>query len=106
MVRGWLGIEAQDITPQLADTFGLVSTQGVLIAGILRDGPADNAGLLPGDVVTSIDGVPVADANDAMKKISARTPDTLIELSGIRQGESFSVQARVIQRPFPAQPGS
>lgn len=104
VVRGWLGIEAQDITPQLADTFGLVNTQGVLIAGILRDGPADNAGLLPGDVVTSIDGVPVADANDAMKKISARMPDTLIELSGIRQGESFSVQARVIQRPVLTQP--
>jgi serine protease DegS len=106
VVRGWLGIEAQDITTKLAESFGLGSTRGVLIAGILRDSPADKAGLLPGDVVVSIDGTPVADANDAMKMISERSPDTVISLFGIRQGEHFTAKVRVSERPPSLQPQS
>jgi serine protease DegS len=99
VVRGWLGIEAQDLTAALADSFGMPDTNGVLISGVLRDGPADEAGLLPGDVVTSINNTPVANASEAMKAISAQQPNTLIELGGIRKGEAFRVKARVIQRP-------
>ncbi|MDH3980438.1 MAG: trypsin-like peptidase domain-containing protein [Gammaproteobacteria bacterium] len=99
VVRGWLGIEAQDLTAALADSFGLSDTKGVLISGVLRNGPADDAGLLPGDVVTRINNTPIADASEAMKVISAQQPDTLIELGGIRKGEAFTVRARVIQRP-------
>ena len=105
VVRGWLGIEAQNITPQLAESFGLETTKGVLISGILRDGPADDAGLLPGDVVVSINGKTVDDANDAMRNISAQTPNSVIELSGIRQGKPFSLRARVIERPAQTTPG-
>jgi serine protease DegS len=99
VVRGWLGIEAQDLTAALADSFGLPDTNGVLISGILRNGPADEAGLLPGDVVTRINNTPVADASEAMKLISTQQPNTLIELGGIRKGETFNIKARVIQRP-------
>jgi serine protease DegS len=99
VVRGWLGIEAQDLTVQLAESFGLQGMEGVLIAGVLRDGPADNAGLLPGDVVTTIDGVAVADSREAMKMISDQQPNTVIELGGIRKGEPFRLRIRVIQRP-------
>ncbi len=99
VVRGWLGIEAQDLTAALADSFGMPDTNGVLISGVLRDGPADEAGLLPGDVVTSINNTPVANASEAMKAISAQQPNTLIELGGIRKGQAFTVKARVIQRP-------
>jgi serine protease DegS len=106
VVRGWLGIEAQDITPKLAQTFGLADTAGVLIAGILRDSPADSAGLLPGDVVTSIDDIPITDANDAMKMISERSPDSVIRLTGIRQGKHFTADVRVTERPVATQPQS
>ncbi len=99
VVRGWLGIEAQDLTAALAESFQLPDTNGVLISGILRNGPADDAGLLPGDVVTRINDTPVANASEAMKIISAQKPDTLIELGGMRQGQPFAVRARVIQRP-------
>jgi serine protease DegS len=99
VVRGWLGIEAQDLTEALAESFNLPDTNGVLISGILRNGPADDAGLLPGDVVTRINNTPVTDASEAMKVISEQKPNTLIELGGIRKGESFSFKVRVIQRP-------
>jgi serine protease DegS len=102
VVRGWLGIEAQDLTSQLAETFGMTSTAGVLIAGVLRDGPADAAGILPGDVVTSIDGTPVADAQQAMNIISEKSPDTLIRIGGVRKGQAYTTRARVIQRPSTA----
>jgi serine protease DegS len=99
VIRGWLGIEAQDLTAELADSFGLENKQGVLIAGVLRDGPADKAGILPGDVVTSIEKVAVNDAQQAMRIISQQTPDTLIQLGGIREGRKFTTRARVTQRP-------
>jgi serine protease DegS len=97
--RGWLGIEAQDLTGQLAETFGLKDTRGVLISGVLRGGPADQAGIQPGDVITSINGKPVSDASESMKIISRQKPDTEIELGGIRKGVEFSATVRVIQRP-------
>jgi serine protease DegS len=106
VVRGWLGIEAQDLTPALAESFGMPDTTGVLISGVLRNGPADNAGLLPGDVVTSVNGTPVADAGAAMKAISKQKPDTLIELGGVRKGEPFKLKARVIQRPVQSEANS
>jgi serine protease DegS len=99
VVRGWLGIEAQDLTPQLAESFGMGESTGVLIAGVLRDGPADTAGILPGDVVTSIDGKPVADAREAMTIISNKSPDTVIRIGGVRKGQAYVTRAKVIQRP-------
>jgi len=102
VVRGWLGIEAQDITAALAESFDLGATQGVLIAGVLRGGPADAAGILPGDALTSINGTPVADAREAMNIISKQAPDSVITLSGIRKGEAFTARATVIQRPAAA----
>ena len=99
VVRGWLGIEAQDLTPQLAESFGMEEKSGVLIAGVLRDGPADMAGILPGDVVTSIDGAPVATAQQAMNMISNKSPDTVIRIGGVRKGQSYITRVKVIQRP-------
>jgi serine protease DegS len=97
--RGWLGIEAQDLTPQLAETFGMKNTHGVLISGVLRDGPADQAGIQPGDVITSINGKPVKDAGESMRIISNQKPDTEVELGGVRSGTAFSIRVHVIQRP-------
>ncbi|HKJ09978.1 MAG TPA: Do family serine endopeptidase [Gammaproteobacteria bacterium] len=99
VVRGWLGIEVQDLTPALAQSFGLDSTEGVLIAGVLRNGPADNAGLRPGDVITAVDGKPVDNARNALQRISRIRPGTRIELQGVRQGARFRLQAQVTERP-------
>jgi serine protease DegS len=99
VVRGWLGIEAQDLTPQLAETFGAHTTSGVLIAGVLSDGPADRAGLLPGDIVSTINGVEIHNATTAMKAISEHTPGSVIQLGGLREGKAFSLSAKVSERP-------
>ncbi len=102
VVRGWLGIEAEDLTADLARSLNIKNTGGVLISGVLRGGPADNAGIEPGDVVLDINNQPVTDARQAMKVISEEHPDTLIELTGARQDKQFTVKARVSQRPAQA----
>lgn len=99
VVRGWLGIEAQDLTAELAESFGLGNRHGVLIAGVLRGGPADEAGILPGDILVAINETPVDDAREAMKNISEQRPDSTIKLSGIRKGKRFVTHAKIIQRP-------
>ena len=99
MVRGWLGIEAQDLTPQLAESFKLANTEGVLISGVLRGGPADNAGMLPGDIVTSINDTRVAEARTAMKIISQQQPDTSISLGVIREGRQLTLKPLINRRP-------
>jgi len=99
VVRGWLGIEAQDLTPQLAETFGADTTRGVLIAGVLSGGPADKAGLLPGDIITAINDAAVTDATAAMKTISEQAPGSVIRLGGIREGQPFRLSATVSERP-------
>ena len=70
-----------------------------MISGVLRNGPADNAGMLPGDIVTSINGTRVAEARAAMKIISLQKPDTAITLGVIREGKQFTLKPRVSIRP-------
>jgi serine protease DegS len=99
VVRGWLGLEAQDLTPALAESFGLESDRGVLIAGVQRNGPADSAGIQPGDILLSIGDVKIDDSREAMKIISGLQPDTTVELGGSRDGKQYTTRARIIQRP-------
>ena len=99
VVRGWLGIEAQDLTPALAKSFDLEQSRGLLIAGVLQGGPADTAGLLPGDVVTAIDDIDMPDSRDAMNYIAGKPPGTVIRISGFRAGKKFRSEASVGRRP-------
>ena len=97
--RGWIGIEAQDITPELAHSFNLDTTRGLLIAGILRRGPADKAGLEPGDVIKTIDGQIVSGASDAIYYIAQQGPDVKLSITGLRNGKPFSTRVTTIKRP-------
>jgi len=99
VIRGWLGIEVQEITPDLAESFHLKDTQGVIIAGILRNGPAALAGLRPGDVVTKINDKPIENTKQVMNTIAGIKPDHSIRLSIIRQGKNMDIDAKVGQRP-------
>lgn len=99
VVRGWLGIETQDLTPELAQSLGMHDGNGVLVAGVLRDSPAHQAGLTPGDVITRIDATPVTDAGSALKLIAAHAPGSSIHLQGLRAGAEFSFDAQVGTRP-------
>jgi serine protease DegS len=97
--RGWLGIEAQDLTPQLAESFQLEDTDGMLVAGVLRGGPADQAGLQPGDVVKSINGRPVDSARSAMSQIAQAGPGVELKIEGRRNGDRLAVTATTGRRP-------
>lgn len=98
-LRGWLGIEARAITPELARSLGLLDTRGVLVVGILRDGPAHQAGLQPGDVILTIDDKTIAEAGDALLAISSRKPGGRIKLHITRNDTELDLEAVAIERP-------
>lgn len=98
-LRGWLGIEARAITPELARSLGLSDTRGVLVVGVLRDGPAHQAGLQPGDVILTIDDKTIAQAGDALLAISARKPGSRIRLRVARDETELELEAMAAERP-------
>lgn len=102
VIRGWLGIEAQALSRELAASFGLRTPQGVIIAGVIQDGPADLAGLQPGDVLLAVDDQPVLDARATMSEIAAIEPGTALPLTIVRGGEIMEVTLEVGERPAPA----
>ena len=97
--RGWLGIEPQDMTAELARAFGLSKSQGVIIAGILRDGPAAKAGLKVGDIVQTMDGLRVDDTTKMMARIAAKAPGEKIKLGVYRSGKTVELEATAGMRP-------
>lgn len=98
-VRGWLGVEVQDLTSALAESFSLKNTQGVIVAGVLRDGPAAKAGIQPGDIITKLNGSSVRDANQLMNNIAGMPPNAGIALEIIRTNKIINVEAIVGERP-------
>lgn len=99
VIRGWAGVEIQDITPSLAESFNLDTRDGVLIAGVMRGGPADEADLAPGDVVHAVDGQRIRNSQDLLMRITEREPGTRVTLSGFRDGEPFDRELTVQERP-------
>ena len=99
VIRGWLGIEVQDITPALAESFHLQNTQGVIVAGILRNGPAAQAGLRPGDVIKKINDNEINDTKQVMNTIANIKPDAKITIDIMRQGKAITLEGTVGQRP-------
>lgn len=97
--RGWLGIEPQDMTAELARAFGLSKPLGVIIAGILRDGPAAKAGLKVGDIVQTMDGLRVDDTAKMMARIAAKAPGEKIKLGVYRSGKTVELEATAGMRP-------
>jgi len=99
VTRGWLGVQAQPITPEIADTLGLKDTHGALIAEPQADSPAAKAGIAPGDVIVSIDGAPIKDAKDLSKTIGGIAPGSAVKLGIRRQGEEKAISVTLGQRP-------
>ncbi|AKR42420.1 S1C family serine protease [Methylophilus sp. TWE2] len=102
VTRGWIGIEAQDITPELAESFNLKTANGSLIAGVLLDSPADKAGLRPGDILVGIDDKPVADSQSMLNIIAMLKPGDKATLSIIRAGKKVNIALVVGKRPLPS----
>jgi serine protease DegQ len=99
VTRGWIGVEAQEITPELASTFEANRPGGVLIAGVLRGGPADKAGFRPGDVLMAIDGKPVKDPNSMLNLVAALVPGNTAAVRLRRNDKDVELKVDVGRRP-------
>lgn len=100
VVRGWLGLELQDIDRDLATSFGLKSLQGVIVAGVYRNTPAHQLGLRPGDIITAIDSIKLVDANQALNTISGLVPEQTVAVTFLRRGKQLEIELAVIERPI------
>lgn len=99
VVRGWIGIESQDITPELADSFGLARSSGAIIAGVVRGGPADRAGIQPGDILVAVGPKPVASTSDMLNLIAQLEPGSKAELTILRKSREAKLAVKVGRRP-------
>lgn len=100
-IRGWLGIEVQNITKALADSFNIPGESGVLVAGVLQNSPGHFAGLLPGDIITHVNNREIHKANSLINIITNFPPKTEIELTIIRNHDVATATAVVGERPKP-----
>lgn len=101
VTRGWIGVEAQDISPELAESFHLKEVRGALIAGILRGGPADRGGMRPGDILVEINGRKVLDTSGMLNLISSLKPNSAATLKVVREGAEKTINATIGRRPKP-----
>jgi Do/DeqQ family serine protease len=101
VTRGWVGVEVQEVTPELAETFRLPSTSGALIAGVMRGSPADKAGVKPGDLLVAIDGKPVTDAQVMLGLIAALAPGQSSRFNLRRDGREVDLAITIGKRPQP-----
>lgn len=99
VIRGWLGIEVQQLTPELAESFGLGNHSGILVAGIYRNGPAQNAGLQPGDLILTIDGQAAIDGRRSMNQVARVKPGDKVVIGVLRGGETLELTAEIGIRP-------
>lgn len=99
VVRGWLGVGGQDLSPQILEKIGLKDVQGVLVTDVDKGGPGDIAGLEPGDIITQINGQMLMSVQDVLNVVAAGQPGDMFEISGLRQRQSFKLQATLGQRP-------
>jgi serine protease DegQ len=99
VTRGWIGVEAQEISPELAESFGLSEAAGALIAGVQRGSPADAGGIKPGDILLAVDGKSVKDPQVMLDLIAGQKPGTTVPFKLRRQKALFDTSIRIGKRP-------
>ena len=99
VVRGWIGVEPRDLTPDMADTLRLPVKSGVLITGVLQDGPASSGGIQPGDVVTRIGDTTVANTAELLNAVASLPPGSNAAIAVQRGDKVVAVTVKVAQRP-------
>jgi serine protease Do len=97
--RGWLGIGIQEVTKDLADSFGLKQTSGALIAGVEKNSPADKGGLEVGDIILKFDGKPIVTSADLPRVVAAIKPGKVVPVEIVRKGASKTLQLGIGEMP-------
>ncbi|QUS54832.1 DegQ family serine endoprotease [Pseudovibrio brasiliensis] len=90
--RGWLGVRIQHVTDEIAESLGMDNAQGALIAGVSEDGPAKEAGIMPGDVVLTFDGREVPEMRDLPRMVATTTIGSTVPLTVLRRGEEVEIE--------------
>ncbi|WP_322033589.1 Do family serine endopeptidase [Paraburkholderia sp. J76] len=101
VTRGWIGVEPQDVTPEIADSFGLKEKSGAIVAGVLQGGPADKAGIKPGDVLTSVNGEAITDTTRLLNVIAQIKPGTDARIHLVRKNKDMDLDVLIGKRPPP-----
>ena len=104
VIRGWIGVEPQDITPELAESFNLQKSSGTIIAGVLKGGPADKAGVKPGDILISVAGKPVSDTVSMLNLVAQLSPGETVKVTVLRKSREAVFDLTVGRRPRMKQP--
>jgi serine protease Do len=98
VVRGYLGVGIQNVTPALAETFNLKDNKGALVGEVVGNGPAAKAGVKEGDVITAVNGQPVTDANSLKMLMSGIAPGTEVKIDLLRDGKAQAITAKTGER--------
>lgn len=99
VTRGWLGVEVQDVSPELAESFKLATAKGALIAGVVRGGPAAKAGIKPGDILVAVNDKPVTDSANMLNLVAALSPGQAANLKILRNQAELGVRVLTGKRP-------
>ena len=99
MTRGWIGVQIQPVTPEIADSLGMKKPGGALVADPQKDGPAAKAGIQSGDVITAVNDKPVADARDLARKIGGMAPGATVKLGIVRAGTEKTLSLTLGELP-------
>lgn len=99
VTRGWIGVEPRDLTPEIAETFNLPVRDGVLITGVLQNGPAAQGGLRPGDVVLKVGKTGVANTAQLLNAVAALKPGQAAPVEVLREGQVAKLTVVPARRP-------
>lgn len=99
VTRGWIGVQPRDLDPEFAQNFKIPVSEGVLITGVLQDGPASKAGMKPGDVVVRIAGQPIRNTAQLLNVVAALKPQTDAVVGVLRGQQAVDLKVHIAQRP-------
>jgi serine protease DegQ len=101
VTRGWIGVEPNELSPELAETFGVKVKEGVIITGVLQNGPAATAGIKPGDVIVSVADKSVSNVSELLTHVAALKPGTASKFSVLRRDDKIDLNVTPGVRPKP-----
>ena len=104
VTRGWIGVEPSDLSPELAETFGVKTQDGVIITGVMQNAPAAQAGIRPGDVIVRVAGKPVGNVSELLSAVAALKPGAATPFGLLRREQKLELSVTPGVRPKPRRP--